>query len=30
MMHVGFAPVVEFVDYHWELFLWGDPPIKPN
>ena len=17
------------LDYHWELFLWGDPPIKP-
>lgn len=29
MMNVGFAPVQEFVDYHWELFLWGDPPIKP-
>jgi len=20
---------MEFVDYHWEIFLWGDPPIKP-
>jgi len=27
---VGFAPVLEAVDYHWEIFLWGDPPIKPN
>jgi len=29
MMNVGFAPINEFTDYHWELFLWGDPPIKP-
>ena len=19
---------MENVDYHWEIFLWGDPPIK--
>jgi len=30
MLPVGFAPVLESVDYHWEIFLWGDPPIKPN
>lgn len=30
MLNVGFAPVLEFTDYHWEIFLWGDPPIKPN
>lgn len=30
MLNVGFAPVMEFTDYHWEIFLWGDPPIKPN
>jgi len=29
MLNVGFAPVLENVDYHWEIFLWGDPPIKP-
>jgi len=26
---VGFAPVMEYIDYHWEIFLWGDPPIHP-
>lgn len=30
MLNVGFAPVVEYTDYHWEIFLWGDPPIKPT
>lgn len=25
---VGFAPVSEMVDYHWEIFLWSDPMIK--
>lgn len=30
MMNVGFAPVLEYTDYHWEIFLWGDPPIKPT
>jgi len=25
---VGFAPVQELVDYHWEIFLWSDPMIK--
>jgi hypothetical protein len=30
MLPVGFAPVLEVVDYHWEIFLWGDPPIKPQ
>lgn len=29
MLSVGFAPVMENVDYHWEIFLWGDPPIHP-
>ena len=29
MLTVGFAPVMESVDYHWEIFLWGDPPIHP-
>jgi hypothetical protein len=28
LLNVGFAPVLENVDYHWEIFLWGDPPIK--
>jgi hypothetical protein len=25
---VGFAPVREMVDYHWEIFLWADPMLK--
>jgi len=29
MLNVGFAPVLENVDYHWEIFLWADPPIHP-
>jgi hypothetical protein len=29
LLCVGFAPVMEYVDYHWEIFLWGDPPIHP-
>jgi hypothetical protein len=29
MLNVGFAPILENVDYHWEIFLWGDPPIHP-
>jgi hypothetical protein len=29
MLSVGFAPIMENVDYHWEIFLWGDPPIHP-
>jgi hypothetical protein len=29
MLSVGFAPVMENVDYHWEIFLWADPPIHP-
>jgi len=28
LLNVGFAPTLENVDYHWEIFLWGDPPIK--
>jgi len=28
LLQVGFAPVLENVDYHWEIFLWGDPPLK--
>ena len=30
MLQVGFAPILESVDYHWEIFLWADPPIKPT
>jgi hypothetical protein len=29
MLNVGFAPVMENIDFHWEIFLWGDPPIHP-
>ena len=29
LLNVGFAPVLENVDYHWEIFLWADPPIHP-
>lgn len=28
ILNVGFAPILETVDYHWEIFLWADPPIK--
>jgi len=28
VLNVNFAPVLEAVDYHWEIFLWADPPIK--
>ena len=28
-LNVGFAPTMEHVDYHWEIFLWGDAPIHP-
>ena len=28
MLNVGFAPILETIDYHWEIFLWADPPIK--
>lgn len=28
MLNVGFAPVMESVDYHWEIFVWGDAMIK--
>ena len=24
-----FSPSKEIVDYHWDIFLWGDIPIKP-
>ena len=27
-VNVNFAPILESVDYHWEIFLWADPPIK--
>lgn len=27
-LSVGFAPILENIDYHWEIFLWSDPPIK--
>jgi hypothetical protein len=26
---VGHAPILENVDYHWEIFLWGEPAIRP-
>jgi len=29
LLNVGFAPVMENVDYHWEIFLWADPPLHP-
>jgi hypothetical protein len=28
LLNVGFAPVMETVDYHWEIFVWGDSMIK--
>ena len=28
LLNVGFAPIKETVDYHWEIFLWADPMIK--
>lgn len=28
LLPVGFAPVKESVDYHWEIFLWGDSLLK--
>lgn len=27
-LNVNFAPVLDAVDYHWEIFLWADPPLK--
>lgn len=27
-LQVGFAPILESIDYHWEIFLWADPPLK--
>ena len=29
MVPVGHAPILENVDYHWEIFLWGEPAIRP-
>ena len=29
ILNVGFAPILENIDYHWEIFLWADPPIHP-
>ena len=29
LVNVTHAPALEFVDYHWEIFLWGEPPIHP-
>jgi hypothetical protein len=29
MVPVGHAPILENVDYHWEIFLWGEPGIRP-
>jgi hypothetical protein len=28
LLNVGFAPIKEYTDYHWEIFLWADPMIK--
>jgi len=28
MLNIGFAPVMETVDYHWEIFVWGESMIK--
>jgi hypothetical protein len=30
LLPVGFAPVSENIDYHWEIFLWADPMLKPS
>lgn len=27
-LNVGFAPILETIDYHWEIFLWADNAIK--
>lgn len=27
-LSVGMAPTLESIDYHWEIFLWSDPPLK--
>ena len=29
LVPVGHSPIVENSDMHWEIFLWGEPPIKP-
>jgi hypothetical protein len=29
LLPVNFAPVTQSIDQHWEIFLWGDPPIHP-
>lgn len=26
---VGHAPILELIDYHWEIFLWGEIAIRP-
>lgn len=28
LLPVGFAPVLECMDYHWEIFLWADTALK--
>jgi hypothetical protein len=28
LLYVGFAPTLESIDYHWEIFLWGELPLK--
>jgi hypothetical protein len=29
LVPVGQTPHMERTDMHWEIFLWGEPPIKP-
>ena len=29
LVPVGHSPSLESVDYHWEIFLWGEQGIKP-
>jgi hypothetical protein len=29
LVPVGHAPILENMDYHWEIFLWGEPAIRP-
>ena len=28
-VNVGHAPSMGFMDYHWEIFLWGEMAIHP-
>jgi len=29
-LNVSFAPIKEHIDYHWEIFLWAEPMLKPS